>query len=65
MLNADLASGCDVVIVVSCFAPDVARPIKNPNMAALQCRLDFGGGHRTWLAQALQEAGAIRPAWGS
>jgi hypothetical protein len=32
MLNADLATGCDVVIVVSCFPLEVAGGIKNPDM---------------------------------
>ena len=102
MLNADLASGCDVVIVASCFAPDVAGAIKNPDMAAVNAALTAeldplrnavptlvvvtpneaflalthrGAAQldsnlepeafRTGLAQALQEAGAISPAWGS
>lgn len=100
MLNADLASGCDVVIVASCFAPDVAGAIKNPDMAAVNAALTAEldalrnavptlvvvtpneaflalthrgaalldsepEAFRTGLARALQEAGAIRPAWGS
>ena len=34
MLNADLAAGCDIVVVVSCFPLDVAGEVKNPDMAA-------------------------------
>jgi hypothetical protein len=33
MLNADLATGCDIVIGVSCFALEVVGGIKNPDMA--------------------------------
>ena len=101
MLNADLASSCDVVIVASCFAPVAAGAIKNSDMAAVNAALTAEldalrnavptlvvvtpneaflalthrgaalldsnlepEAFRTGLAQALQEAGAIRPAWG-
>ena len=39
MLNADLATGCDTVIVVSCFALEVVGGIKNPDMAAINAAL--------------------------
>ena len=39
MLNADLATGCDIVIVVSCFALEVAGGIKNPDMATTNAAL--------------------------
>ena len=39
MLNADLAMGCDIVIVVSCFALEVVGGIKNPDMAAINAAL--------------------------
>jgi NTE family protein len=39
MLNADLAMGCDIVIVVSCFALEVAGGIKNPDMATINAAL--------------------------
>jgi len=35
MLNADLATGCDIVIVVSCFVLEVVGEIKNPDMATI------------------------------
>jgi NTE family protein len=39
MLNADLATGCDTVIVVSCFALEVVAGIKNPDMATINAAL--------------------------
>jgi NTE family protein len=39
MLNADLATGCDIVIVVSCFALHVVGGIKNPDMATTNAAL--------------------------
>jgi NTE family protein len=39
MLNADLATGCDIVIVVSCFALEVEGGIKNPDMATINAAL--------------------------
>ena len=39
MLNADLATGCDTVIVVSSFALEVVGGIKNPDMAAINAAL--------------------------
>ena len=35
MLNADLATGCDIIIVVSCFALEGVGEIKNPDMATI------------------------------
>jgi len=37
MLNADLATGCDIVVVVSCFALEVVG--KNADMATLNAAL--------------------------
>jgi NTE family protein len=39
MLNADLATDCDIVIVVSCFALEVEGGIKNPDMATINAAL--------------------------
>jgi NTE family protein len=39
MLNADLAMGCDIVIVVSCFALEVVGGIKNLDMATINAAL--------------------------
>jgi hypothetical protein len=39
MLSADLATGCDVIIVVSCFALEVVDGIKNPDMATTNAAL--------------------------
>lgn len=39
MLNADLATGCDIIIAVSCFPLEVAGGIKNPDMAATNAAL--------------------------
>jgi len=39
MLNAGLAMGCDIVIVVSCFALEVVGGIKNLDMATINAAL--------------------------
>jgi NTE family protein len=49
MLNADLATGCDIIIVVSCFALEVVGEIKNPDMATIN-------------AAQIAELGALRNA---
>ena len=49
MLNADLATGYDIVIVVSCFALEGVGEIKNPDMATIN-------------AAQIAELGALRNA---
>ena len=40
MLNADLATGCDIVVVVSCFTLEVVvSGIRNPDMATINAAL--------------------------
>jgi NTE family protein len=39
MLNADLATGCDIVVVVSCFALEGVGAIEHPDMAAINAAL--------------------------
>jgi hypothetical protein len=49
MLNAGLATGCDIIIVVPCLALEVVGGIKNPDMA-------------TTNAAPIAELGALRKA---